>query len=420
MKKPTIICVDDEKIVLTSVKAELKEALGDNYIIETAEGGEDALAIVEELIQDDYEIPVIIADYIMPGIKGDELLRRVHRKLPATLKIMLTGQADSQAVGNVVNEAKLYRYIAKPWDRKDFELTIKEATRSFFQAKRIEEQNDELREMNRTLEVRVELRTRELSETLEQLKSAQGQLVQSEKMAVLGKLTAGLAHEINNPIGAVISAADVSIRAVDKISNAVEVSADLQELKSAQHFVRSMSALRENYDTIITGSDRVASLALSLKKFVHLDGAVLKSVDLHDGIESTLTLLQPEIRDRIMIERDYSELPGVFCRPGEINQVFMTVLTNAIEAIEGDGKVTIHTSMKGRYATVSITDTGKGISDKLQASLFELDFTIKGKRVGVGLGLPTALSIVQNHKGFIEVESSVGNGATFTIRLPLE
>jgi len=175
MSKPIIICVDDEKIVLTSLKSELKAAFGSKYMIETAEGGEDALEVMNELLEDGYEVPLVISDYIMPDIKGDELLKKIHEISPETLKIMLTGQADSSAVGNAVNYAKLYRYIAKPWEAKDLALTVTEAVRSYFQTKQIEEQNEQLRELNKNLEKKVEERTRELSEAMKELQSTQGQ-----------------------------------------------------------------------------------------------------------------------------------------------------------------------------------------------------------------------------------------------------
>ncbi len=146
MSKPVILCVDDEKIVLNGLKEQLKRAMGNDYSIETAEGGEDALEIFEELLEDNYEIPVIIADYIMPDMKGDELLKRIHDISPKTLKIMLTGQASTEGVTNAVNYANLYRYMGKPWQQEDLILTVTEALRSYFQDKQLEEQNKKLRE----------------------------------------------------------------------------------------------------------------------------------------------------------------------------------------------------------------------------------------------------------------------------------
>jgi class 3 adenylate cyclase len=151
VKKPVVLCVDDARTVLNSLKKELREALGDAYTIELAEGGEDALETFNELIADGYEVPLVISDYIMPDIKGDELLARIHEFAPDTLKIMLTGLANTEAVGNAVNQAKLYRYISKPWESEDLKLTVKEAVRSYEQEKQLKAQNIKLQNMNQEL-----------------------------------------------------------------------------------------------------------------------------------------------------------------------------------------------------------------------------------------------------------------------------
>ncbi len=148
MSKPLIICVDDEIMVLNTLKTELRESLHNNFLIEVAEGAEETLEIVEEAMADRTEVPLVISDYIMPGLKGDELLARLHILIPKTLKIMLTGQADITAVGNAINNASLYRYITKPWDTKDLNLTVSEAIRSYYQDKKLDEQNRALRRMS--------------------------------------------------------------------------------------------------------------------------------------------------------------------------------------------------------------------------------------------------------------------------------
>ncbi len=144
MNQPVILCVDDDQTILDSLKIELKQSFKNQYIIETAESGEEALEIIEELLEEHYELPLVISDYIMPGIKGDELLKRIHLMLPNTLKVMLTGQADIFAVANVINTAKLYRYLTKPWNRDDLFLTVKEAIKSYFKDKQLADKNKEL------------------------------------------------------------------------------------------------------------------------------------------------------------------------------------------------------------------------------------------------------------------------------------
>ena len=172
MIKPVIICVDDEPTILESLKIELKKALGDHYLIETAIGGEDALELLSELLADGYEIPLVISDYIMPDIKGDELLKEIHVICPKTIKIMLTGQANLEAVSNAIQYAKLYRYIAKPWQAEDLRLTVKEAIYSYAQDKKLAEQNVKLQQLNEELETLVEQRTAALRKSEEKFAKA--------------------------------------------------------------------------------------------------------------------------------------------------------------------------------------------------------------------------------------------------------
>ncbi|MEG4988641.1 PAS domain S-box protein [Microcoleus sp. BR0-C5] len=160
--KPVIICVDDEPIILESLKIELKKTLGEEHLLETAEGGEDALELIEELLAEGCEIVAVISDYLMPNIKGDELLKQIHIISPKTIKIMLTGQADLEAVANTIKYAKLYRYISKPWQSEDLKLTVKEAINSYFMEKQLAEQNAQLQKLNQELETLVEERTAQL------------------------------------------------------------------------------------------------------------------------------------------------------------------------------------------------------------------------------------------------------------------
>ncbi|HAX80414.1 MAG TPA: diguanylate cyclase [Cyanobacteria bacterium UBA11372] len=151
MKKPVIICVDDEITVLDSLRRELSEVLEDHFDIETAVGGIEALELVEDLIDEGCDIAIVIADYIMPDLKGDEVLKQIHQRSPTTLKIMLTGQASIEGVTNAINSAKLYRYIAKPWQAEELNVTIKEGLKVYFLEQKIIEQNAKLRESERRL-----------------------------------------------------------------------------------------------------------------------------------------------------------------------------------------------------------------------------------------------------------------------------
>lgn len=152
MSKPAILCIDDERMVLTSLRDQLKRHLGNDYYLEIAESGSEALEVFEELVEDGSEIPVVVCDQIMPGMKGDEVLIEIHKQYPDTRKIMLTGQASADAVGNALNHANLYRYMAKPWEHTDLNLTVSKALRSYYVDKTLAERNEELEQLNHAYE----------------------------------------------------------------------------------------------------------------------------------------------------------------------------------------------------------------------------------------------------------------------------
>ena len=260
-----------------------------------------------------------------------------------------------------------------------------------------------------------------LAEALENLKSTQAHLVQSGKMAVLGKLTAGIAHEINNPIGVVNSLADNSRRCINKILEALEKSRSLHEVRSDEAFQQPLRIIRENSQVILGASKRIAKIVKSLKSFARLDESRFQVVDLHESIDTTLALIEHEIPADIRLEKSFGDLPLVACNPAEINQVFMTLLTNAVQAIENGGAITIETSRQGEGegVRIRIADTGRGMAEGTVKGLFDLSFTTKGSRVGVGLGLSNAYNVIQKHRGEISVSSEIGFGTQFLITLPV-
>ncbi|MDJ0728730.1 MAG: diguanylate cyclase [Crocosphaera sp.] len=190
--KPIIICIDDEMTVLDSLKIELKKALGDEYIIETAEGGEDALELMEDLIADGCQVALVLSDYIMPDIKGDEVLKRIHEMSPNTLKIMLTGHANLEAVSNAIKHARLYRYVPKPWQSEDLKLTVVEALHSYLQDQKLVEQRVQLKKLNQKLEKLIYDQSKIIAERTAELEQANAKLKQVnqelEQLAILDPL----------------------------------------------------------------------------------------------------------------------------------------------------------------------------------------------------------------------------------------
>jgi len=251
------------------------------------------------------------------------------------------------------------------------------------------------------------------------LREAQRQLVMREKMASLGDLVAGVAHEINNPVGAVKSAADTSARSIELVCRALEESGNLDDLRGNERFLTALEILKSNNAITVTASERIAEIVRSLKNFARLDETEFQDADLHEGLDSTLTLLHHELKERIVVEKHYGELPHVQCHPNQINQVFMNVLSNAEQAIRGEGTITIVTERRGDNVVVKITDDGEGITANELTRVFDPGFTTKDVGVGTGLGLSISYDIVKKHRGRIKAESEPGTGTTVTIALPV-
>ena len=281
------------------------------------------------------------------------------------------------------------------------------------------EAHEGLKQLNETLEDRVRARTRELEQANRDLRETQLQLVQSGKMASLGMLAAGLAHEINTPIGAIHSNADVERRAVDVIRGVLQAPAFVKKLGHQPRLDRAFKILDEMNEVTLEATERVTRIVQSLKSFARLDQSELELADLHEGLESTLTLIDHLLRDRIQVIKNYGELPKVKCYASQINQVFANLLANAVQAIPETGSITITTYRDGASAVIAVADTGMGIKAEHLDRIFDPGFTTKGVGVGIGLGLSITYRIIENHHGSIHVQSEPGKGTIFTIRLPI-
>lgn len=274
-----------------------------------------------------------------------------------------------------------------------------------------------------TERIRAEERVRAYAEDLEaanqHLRDAQSQLVQSEKMAALGALVAGVAHEINTPLGSIHANADVSRRALGIVKDSLGEASEFVTSSKSGRFLRALHILEDSNNTTLTATDRIVGIVRSLRNFARLDEAELKSVNIHDGLESTLTLVYHEYKNRIKIVRDYGTLPPITCFPNQMNQVFMNIIVNAIHATPKEGTITITTRAQDEHYSVAIADTGIGIPDELLPRIFDPGFTTKGVGIGTGLGLSIVYKIVQAHGGRIDVQSVPGQGTTFTITCPV-
>ena len=282
----------------------------------------------------------------------------------------------------------------------------------------------ELQDLNAHLEETVQARTGELRQALDDLRFQQAQLVQSEKMAALGQMVAGVAHEINTPLGYArgnVETVRESLPLMAELIGALQ-SGDEQEREEALRRWPPEEGLEE-VAMLLTdaeyGLGEIAGLVLGLKDFSRVDRSLNESFNLNDGLDTSLKICQSQLKGRVEVQKDYGELPLVPCAPSQINQVFLNLLNNAGQAIEGEGQIAIKTYATNDEAVVEIRDSGCGMDKETLAHIFEPFFTTKPVGQGTGLGLSIVFKIVETHRGRIEVESEPGQGTTFRLRLPL-
>jgi signal transduction histidine kinase len=323
--------------------------------------------------------------------------------------------------------------------KKEKEASQEEALRVSVENERI------IKEQNIVLEERVKDRTFELEEsntelnnTYSDLKIAQSKLVESEKMASLGQLTAGIAHEINNPINFVTAnvnplkrdIADI-ISIIDRyqaLDPEMDMKVQLSEIKELADELE-LDFLKEEMDELIAGigegASRTAEIVKGLRNFSRLDEVDSKFANINEGLESTLKILETVIKaNQVNIEHDFAEIDAIECYPGKLNQLFMNVLMNAIQAV-GDNDsssrfLVIETSKKNNAIEIRIKDNGVGMPEEVRTRIFEPFYTTKDVGKGTGLGLSIVYSIIEMHNGTIDVHSKVGEGTEFVIRIPLK
>ena len=288
------------------------------------------------------------------------------------------------------------------------------------------------------MEARLAKQGQDLAVAYKELKASQLQLIQSEKMASLGQMVAGVAHEINTPLGYVknnvemlemffdsgrrlltASAALADVLAAPETEEK-ELQARLAELAEAR---ASLTAEPEDLAKLFVdtqfGIRQISELVLNLKDFSRLDRAASANVDLNECLDSAVLLARNVLKNRIEVVRQYGEIPRIDCMPSQLNQVFLNMLTNAAQAIEGKGRVLLKTEADGRWLRVIVQDTGKGIPEDVLPRIFDPFFTTKPVGQGTGLGLSISYQIVQQHGGDIRVTSQPGKGTRFTVQLPL-
>lgn len=428
MKDIQLVLVVDDTPANLSVVAEV---LGDAGLeVAIAIDGERAIRQATVSQPD-----LILLDVMMPGIDGFETCRRLKassatRDIPIIFMTALSDTTDKVkgfSLGAV-------DYVTKPF--QEAELLARVTTHL------------KLHQLNQTLEQQVEQRTAELNHTLQQLQHSQVQLVQSEKMAILGQLVAGVAHEINNPVNFIHGNLTHVQEYTDDLLSFIHLyqqhrhntAPELQAAAANLDLEFIQTDLPKILASMQIGTDRICEIVRSLRNFSRLDEAECKAVNIHEGINSTLLILQHRLKSKpehpeIQVMQEYGQLPLVECYAGALNQVFMNILANAIDALEElsakrtypdnqnhPGQITIRTTMiDAQWVQIAIADNGVGIPKDTQQRIFDPFFTTKSSDKGTGMGMSISHQIItQKHQGKLICVSTPGQGAEFIIQIPIQ
>ena len=410
-KEIKVLIVDDDQYGFDI----LEEILADDcYVLEQALDGVMALEKMESFNPD-----IVLLDYVMPRMDGLEVCKhiRANPDFKFTKVIMLSSRGESservKGYGAGADD-----YVVKPFDFDEMSAKI----RVFSKLKSVEESDRALRQEKE-----------EQASLINQLEHTKDKLMQADKMASIGQLAAGVAHEINNPVGYINSNIGMlkeymveifqMLDAYEKAEDLVSPESEQMKLVMSLKKKLKLDFLRQDIVDLMNESEegvtRVKDIVQNLKDFSHVDVAEWAWSDLLNGLDSTLNIVNNEIKYKAEVKKEYGELPLVECQMQQVNQVFMNLLVNAAHAIEERGVITIRTGCEGDWVWVEIEDTGKGIAAEDKGKLFEPFFTTKPLGEGTGLGLSVSYGIINTHGGRIDVESEVGKGSKFRIWLPV-
>jgi len=397
-----VLIVEDSLVTRRLLRASLQK-----WQYEVTEAADGAQAW--ELVRHEH-FPLVLTDWLMPEMDGLELIRRIReRDLPSYVYIiLLTAKSEKEDLVTAM-DAGADDFLAKPFDPDELRVRIREGQRMI------------------TLE-------RKLAEQNRQLRMTQAALVQSEKLASLGQLAAGMAHEINNPVSYVtnnLAVLNRDVRSVMQVLGAYrraavaltaadpQQAAELAELETDADLPWIEEHLPHLFAASLEGLARVRNVVQNLREFARLDNAELDELDLQAALASTRDVLAREIEEkRLAVQTAFGQVPPVVCRPGKIHQVFHNLLLNAIQASSPQGIIELRTAVERDQALIEVQDHGSGIEPAHLQRLFEPFFTTRAVGHGAGLGLAICYGIVRDHGGSIEVDTQLGRGSTFRVRLP--
>ncbi|MGD9366641.1 MAG: response regulator [Desulfobacteraceae bacterium] len=421
-----ILIVEDDFISRNLLKKMLAEM---GHVAVEAENGIQAWEILKEK-----PLKIVITDWMMPELDGIQLCRKIRN---ASFKsyvyiIMLTVRDGKTDLIDVFN-AGADDYVPKPFDPEELRARVTTGVRIVHLGERYLETSSQLETKNQKLE-----------KALKRLEETQAQMFQSEKMASIGQLAAGVAHEINNPTGYVSSNLKTLSEYQEDIFELIKKYQDLiAKLESGEdknpftesiHLeIEALKRIEKDIDVAFLmddikdliadcreGTERIKKIVIDLKDFAHPGEDKIQSTDINKGLMSTLNVVNNEIKYKATVHNEFGDLPAVQCVPQELNQVFMNILVNAAQAIEEKGDIYITTRAVDQKVVVTISDTGCGIPEEHLTKIFDPFFTTKEVGRGTGLGMNIAYNIVQKHNGTLKVDSEIGKGTTFTLTLPAE
>lgn len=426
-----VLIVDDDAILLTQMKH-----LAGRFLSEIRVAN-DGLQGLEKWRQ--WRPDVVVTDIFMPHMDGLEMSKAIKAEDPDAQIIVITSDRESSSLREAL-AIGVERYIAKPVDMHLLADAIGKCVRDRKTAEELrltrkiaaltEALSEQLEERKRA-EQALQTEKAEQQVLIERLEEAHNQLLQSEKMASIGQLAAGVAHEINNPVGYInanLGALQQYVTALLRLVAAYEQYEDALT-EPARDALRALKRdidldyLRHDVGDLLAesvdGLSRVKRIVQDLKDFSHVSETEMLWANLESGLESTLNVVWNELKYKAEIVKHYGQIPEIECIPSQLNQVFMNLLLNAAQAIEQRGVITVSTRQQGDTVCVEIADTGTGIPAPILNRIFDPFFTTKPVGTGTGLGLSITHGIIRKHNGKIEVDSTPGQGTTFRVILPI-
>jgi signal transduction histidine kinase len=405
-----ILIVDDEPIIRTIFSSFLAE----KYDCETAASSDEALVHLASR-----EYALVMSDIQMPGRNGVELLREIRSRYADVAVIMVSGIDRPQRIRDALQLGAV-DYLTKPCELEVLGFSVERAL-----------ERRELMLTARSYRADLERQNVELAARKAELERLQAQIVHSEKMAGLGQLAAGVAHELNNPagfiygnmelIGGYLGRLELVLSIYERTALSPSEAAELELTKEEIGYDALLPDLRSMIVDCVEGAERIRDIVKNLRLFSRLDDAECTRIDLHESIDSTIRLLSRYYGGgKIRLIRDYGDLPLVNCFAGQVTQVWTNLLVNAAQAINGDGEVKISTTSAGESVVIRISDNGSGIDPAHLSKIFDPFFTTKSVGEGTGLGLSISYGIIERHGGTITAESVVGAGTTFRVSIPID